>query len=65
MRSRITGYYTLSELEDLQGFIAAETNHARSRKLQRQLDTLYDRIKAAEQSYADELSPEWMQKLAT
>ena len=26
VRSRITGYYTLSELEDLQGFIAAETN---------------------------------------
>ena len=64
-RSKITVHYTLSELEDLQGFIAAEANHARSRKLQRQLYDLYDRIKVMEESYADELSPEWIQKLAT
>jgi hypothetical protein len=65
VRSKITVHYTLSELEHLQGFIAAEANHARSRKLQRQLYDLYDRIKVVEESYADELSPEWIQKLAT
>ena len=65
VRSKITVHYTLSELEDLQGYIAAEANHAKNRKLQRQLDKLYDRIKVVEESYADELSPEWMQKLAT
>lgn len=64
-RSKITVHYTLSELEHLQGFIAAEANHARSRKLQRQLYDLYDRIKVVEETYADELSPEWIQKLAT
>lgn len=65
VRSKITVYYTLSELEDLQGHIAAQANHAKNRKLQRELDKLYDRIKVLEESYADELSPEWMQKLAT
>ena len=65
VRSKIAVYYTLSELEYLQGFIAAEANHARTRKLQRQLDDLYARIKVVEESYADELSPEWIQKLAT
>lgn len=65
VRSRITVYYTLSELEDLQGYIAAEANHAKNRQIQRELYKLYDRIKGVEESYADELSPEWMQKLAT
>jgi len=65
VRSRIAVHYTLSELEDLQGYIAAEANHAKDRKIQRELYKLYDRIKVVEESYADELSPERMQKLAT
>ena len=65
VRSRITAYYTLYELEYLQGFIAAEANHAKTKKIQRELDKLYDRIKKVEDSYVDELSPEWLQKLAT
>lgn len=65
VRSRITVHYTLSELDELLGFIAAKANHARDRKLQRQLDKLFERIKDIERSYADELSPEWLQKLAT
>lgn len=65
VRSKITVYYTLSELEDLQGYIAAEANHAKNRKVQRELYGLYDRIKIVEESYADELTPELVQKLAT
>lgn len=63
--SWIIAQYTLAELDELLGFIAAEANHARTRKLQRQLDKLYDRLKIVEGSYADELSPEWLQQLAT
>lgn len=65
VRSKITVFYTLSELEELQGHIAAEANHAKSRKIQRDLYKLYDRIRIIEESHADELSSEWVQKLAT
>ncbi len=33
--------YTPAELDDLLGFVAAESNHARTRKLQARLDELY------------------------
>ncbi|MBW2072756.1 MAG: hypothetical protein JRI89_16075 [Deltaproteobacteria bacterium] len=36
--------YTLDELEELLGFIAAEANHTEDSRLQKELDELYDRL---------------------
>ena len=36
--------YTLNEIEDLAGFIAAEANHAEDKKLEKKLDALYDKL---------------------
>jgi len=36
--------FTLEELEELAGYVAAEANHAKSKKLQNELDRLSDRI---------------------
>ena len=43
--------YTLDELEDLAGFIAAEANHAEDKKLEKKLDALYDKISDIENNY--------------
>ena len=43
--------YTLDELEDLAGFIAAEANHAEDKKLEKKLDALYDKISDIEDNY--------------
>ena len=43
--------YTLSELEELAGFIAAEANHTEDKKLEKQLDALYDKISDIENKY--------------
>ena len=43
--------YTLGELEELAGFIAAEANHAEDKKLEKQLDALYDKISDIENKY--------------
>ena len=36
--------YTLEDLNELLGFIAAEANHTENKKLQKQLDDLYDKL---------------------
>jgi hypothetical protein len=43
--------YTLDELDDLAGFIAAEANHAEDRKQARILEALYDKISDIENKY--------------
>ena len=43
--------YTLNEIEDLAGFIAAEANHAEEKKLQKKLDALYDKISNIEDKH--------------
>jgi hypothetical protein len=40
--------YTPEELDDLLGFIAAESNHTRSKKLRANLDDLYGRLEEFE-----------------
>jgi hypothetical protein len=40
--------YTPEELDDLLGFIAAESNHTRSKKLRANLDDLYGRLEELE-----------------
>jgi len=45
--------YTLDDLDELLGYVAADANHSGSKKLQAELDTLYDRLQTAMQSYDD------------
>lgn len=46
--------FTLDDLDELAGFIAAEANHAKDKKLQKELDQLCDRIQATLDGYTDE-----------
>ena len=43
--------YTLDELDDLAGFLAAEANHAEDKKLEKKLEALYDKISDIENKY--------------
>ena len=47
-------HFTLDDLDELAGFVAAEANHARDKKLQKELDQLCDRIQATLDGYTDE-----------
>ena len=49
----LVGEYTLDDLEDMLGYIAAEANHTEDRALQRALDALYDRLLRVQRSYDD------------
>jgi hypothetical protein len=46
--------FTLDDLDELAGFIAAEANHARNKILREQLHQLCDRIEATLNKYTDE-----------
>jgi Plasmid pRiA4b ORF-3-like protein len=46
-------HFTLEDLDELVGFIAAEANHAKNRVLQEQLDQLCDRIESVLSKYTD------------
>ena len=47
------GDYTLDDLEDILGHIAAEANHAEDKKLKRELDNLFRRLHRTQRSYDD------------
>ena len=47
--------YTLDDLDELSGAVAAEANHAKSGKLQRQLQAVWSRITDTLRSYDDGL----------
>lgn len=49
----LIGQYTLDDLEDLIGYIAAEANHTEEAELQQELDALYDRLYKIQRSYDD------------
>ena len=51
--NRLSGKFTLDELDDLLGYIAAEANHTKSRKLEKELDALYDRLQNLVDSYEE------------
>ncbi len=53
---RIVVGYTLSDIEELMGFVAAEANHTKDRKLERKLDELWGYLRTFEDQYEDELS---------
>jgi len=46
--------FTLDELDELAGYVAAEANHAKVKKLKKELRGLYARIAAVLESYTDE-----------
>jgi len=51
----LLGYFTLDELDDLLGCIAADANHTGNRRLEKELDSLYDRLQAIMEGYDDGL----------
>ncbi len=50
--------YTLDDLDELLGFVAAEANHSTNKKLRKELDALYARVRREMESYDDGL---WQQ----
>jgi hypothetical protein len=48
--SRLTVQYSLEDLDELLGFIAAEANHSKDQRLAARLYRLYDRLSDIEQS---------------
>ena len=50
--------YTLDDLDELLGFVAAEANHSTDKKLRKNLDALYTRVRREMESYDDGL---WQQ----
>ncbi len=46
-------HYTLEDLEELLGYIAAEANHCKSKKLQKELDALHERLQRLMESFDD------------
>ena len=46
--------FTLGDLDELAGYVAAEANHTKDKKLKKQLDELFDRIQAMLEAYTDE-----------
>ena len=50
--------YTLDDLDELLGFVAAEANHSTDKKIQKELDTLHARLSREMESYDDGL---WQQ----
>jgi hypothetical protein len=49
----LVGQYTLDDLEDMLGYIAAQANHTDDDKLREELENLYDRLSAVQESYDD------------
>ncbi|MBI2205168.1 MAG: hypothetical protein HYU41_15075 [Candidatus Rokubacteria bacterium] len=52
---RHVAWYTLSDLDELLGFIAAEANHSTDKKVRKGLDALYARLRRKMESYDDGL----------
>jgi hypothetical protein len=46
--------FTLDDLDELAGYVAAEANHAKIKKIEKELRQLYARIAAVLESYTDE-----------
>lgn len=51
--AKLSVHYTLDDLDELVGYIAAEANHTEDTKLQVQLDALFERLKKEIESYDD------------
>mgnify|MGYP006278236353 CR=1 FL=1 len=49
----LIGEYTVDDLEDILGHIAAEANHTEDRKMRKQLDALFDKLLRIQRSFDD------------
>ncbi len=54
LKSESVFAFTLDELDELVGYIAVEANHTKSKKIQKELDRLYDRIQYILDTHTDE-----------
>jgi hypothetical protein len=45
--------FTLDDLEELAGYVVAEANHAKDKKLQKELNQLFARMETVLESYTD------------
>jgi hypothetical protein len=45
---------SLDDIEEVQGYVAAEANHTKNKKLQRELDRLFDKLQVYLDSYDDQ-----------
>ncbi|TKB72458.1 MAG: MarR family transcriptional regulator [Nitrospira sp.] len=52
--SRLVARFTLAEFEELAGYVAAQANHTKSRKVQKDLDHLFSRIQKVLDTHTDE-----------
>lgn len=46
--------FTLDDLEELMGYVAAEAHHTKDKNLQKELDRLFEQMEEVLNSYADE-----------
>ena len=50
----ITVPMTLGEIEEIQGYVAAEANHTKDRKLEKELDSLFSKFQYYLDTYEEE-----------
>ena len=50
---KVRGKFTLDDLEDMRGFVAAEANHTKDAKLEKRLDALWAKLTEVMDSYDD------------
>lgn len=50
----ITVYLSLDEIEDIQGYIAADANHTGNSKLEKELDRLFDKLQVLLDTHDDQ-----------
>ena len=51
--TRLVANFTLDDLDELLGYLAAEANHCKDAKLEKQLDKLWGRLKKTMELYDD------------
>lgn len=54
--SKIKLMMSLDELEDVQGYVASEANHTKNKKLQKELDRIFDKFEKILDKYKEDLS---------
>jgi len=52
-RGKLRGNFTLEDLDDLTGYVAAEANHSKDKELKKELDGLWERLTKVMESYDD------------
>lgn len=57
VRERYIVRCTLDDIDELLGHVAAEANHTKNKRLQKELDALHERLQAEMESYDDGLWP--------